>query len=250
MALQDFFELSAMLRLQLPILFSFAFTKCLIGMMGNYSINRFCPSAVQNMYTSAIRILNNVTLVFNSIALAAALVSSALFVSTWKVNSKNASRGTDSVHLHHLQCTEFSCTRAQGLICALALFTLFTKRDPFILSLCLATLKAVMDASVFALALGAFVLASSTNLHSTRPVLFFVLLYALSIMYSIDCFEESSGFDDENGRIGSSVLCFCFGTLLLFYKAFVHISRSIRSRLYSTVTILKTRLYRPKEKNE
>lgn len=225
MALKDYFELTAMLRMQLPVLLSFAFMRCLIGYWIIFWVGHFAPAKIASLCNSAQRVAHNVTLALNLVVLSSAYIFSMMFVNTW---SQNAERERPRVEL---ECAEFACTRAQGLVCALALFTICTRGEPFTLSLALATLKGVADGTVYSLVMAAYTLAACAGAHRLKPRLFFGILYMLSTFYCFRCHTEDDV--ETRGRIGAAVLSVSFSSLFLSYKTVRYLVHAIKSRFIS-----------------
>jgi hypothetical protein len=223
MASKNYFELATMLRMQLPVLLSFAFMRCLMGYSLSFWLSRVLPSRMKDVYKVASVAFDNITLALNVIMLSAAGVFSTRFYDTWQKNAEQERPRIDLV------CSEFACTRAQGLVCAIALFTMFAKRDPLTLALALATLKAVTDGTVFILVMGGYVLAACRNDHYNFPKRFFLIVYVSSLVYSFNCYSDEDS--ETRGRIGGSVLSLCFSTLFLGYKMFEYSVHALKSKL-------------------
>lgn len=223
MALKDYFELTAMLRMQLPVLLSFAFMRCLMGYSFSLWASRVFPSRMKDVYKTLSVMFDNITLALNVLMLSAAGVFSTRFYDTWQENAEKERPRVDLV------CSEFACTRAQGLVCAIALFTMFAKSDAFTLALALATLKAVTDGTVFILVLGGYVLAACRNDHYNFPKRFFGIVYVSSLVYSFNCYTDDDS--ETRGRIGGPVLSLCFSTLFLSYRLLEYSVHAIKSRL-------------------
>ena len=230
MALRDYFELTAMLRMQLPVLLSFAFMRCLMGYSFSFWVSRVLPSRMKDVYKLASVAFDNITLALNVIMLSAAAVFSTRFYDAWQ---KSAERERPRVDL---VCSEFACTRAQGLVCAIALFTMFAKRDPLTLALALATLKAVTDGTVFILVMGGYVLAACRNDHYNFPRRFFFMIYVSSLAYSFNCYSDDDS--ETRGRIGGSVLSLCFSTLFLGYRVLEYSVHALKSKLIAVVKVV------------
>jgi len=230
MALKDYFELTAMLRMQLPVLLSFAFMRCLMGYSFSFWVSRVLPSRMKDVYKVASVAFDKIILALNMIMLSAAAVFSTRFYDTWQ---KNADRERPQTNL---VCSEFACTRAQGLVCAIALFTMFAKKDPLTLALALATLKAVTDGTVFILVMGGYVLAACRNDHYNFPKRFFVIVYVSSLAYSVNCYSDDDS--ETRGRIGGSILSLCFSTLFLGYRLFEYSVHALKSKLMLMVNFV------------
>lgn len=227
MALKNYFELTAMLRMQLPVLLSFAFMRCFMGYAADLWIKKCLPLAVQKPVANIYNIASRAVTSLNIFMFMAALFYSSLFVTEWKKNAELERPRTDLI------CSEFACTRAQGLVCGVALLTLFSRREAFTLALAIATLKGVTDGTACVLPSAFFMLATTFGMHISKPRVFFTTIYFLHLNYAFDCYSDED--NDTRGRIGASVLSLCFSSLFLLVSVFTYIVKCLRRRVHSAL---------------
>lgn len=133
MAVEDLFQMSAMLKVQLPFLFSFAVMRWLMGIafggVGGWVVRRFGCGHHLPSITGA---LSQVRALIYVVALACL---STAWVQQWALH------GPPSV------CGPHVCTRVQGMAAGTGVLILMTNGNSLALGLALATLKAVADTS-------------------------------------------------------------------------------------------------------
>lgn len=237
MAYEDYFKLSGMLRKQLPVLLSFAIMRCLMGYAVRLWARRCFSDGFQRLWATLSDVFFKATLLASAIFLTAAFVSSFFFLDTWKENTA-AARPQPS----ELICSEFACTRAQGLCSAASLLILCTRSDFLTLALSIAAIKAVTDGTVYVLVVVALMTAASGGLHLTHPRSFFLFVYTLNVYYSLTCYTDTN---NDGDRIGGSVLTMTFSSLYLSYHTMRLIIRRIRRSLrllYTSTVRLAQRL--------
>ena len=198
-----------MLRMQLPVLLSFAWMRCFIGQAAGFGARRVLPHRVGSFCRHAGRAARSGLLAANLSMLISSLATSTTFFEQWKKAAL-----LEHPVPNHMACSEFACTRVQGLACGIGLFTLLGTSDPFVLSLALSTLKGVADGSVCVLLTSSFVVAACAGLHHSRPRWFFAILYLSCSVHTSQCYYNDDV--EMRGRIGCSVLSLCFATLFLF----------------------------------
>lgn len=183
-----------------------------MGLVTNFCIHRFLPLSLQKPIQSTSRVVARVALALNAVMFLAAVSFSVTFLDTWKKNAEKERPPKDLI------CSHFACTRVHGLVSGIALLSMFAQSDPLALALCLSTLKAVSDGTVWVLVLSAFTLAACNHFHYQKPRIFFGCLYMTNIFYAIHCYSEAESNDQEDdSRIGASVSSLCFGLMFLFY---------------------------------
>lgn len=218
MALKDYYELSAMLRVQLPILLSFAVLKCLMGWVVNFWASALVPRRLKPMIEPVRKAFTNTLSVVYATLIAAA-ASFTLTSSDGWFNKRNPSEKMATL----LVCTEFDLVRVQGLACTVGLLALFTSSDPFTLGLALCIFKTVADGSVFGLFVCLCTYAAAMGVHKTNSKKFFGVMFVINSLYSATCYTE----DNMNNRTGGAVLATCFGGLVLVYGTTVWFYRSL-----------------------
>ena len=211
MALKDYYELSAMLRMQLPILLSFAVLRCLIGNVVLFWSRRLIPEKLQEVTKPIATATTNLLSVLQFGTLAVALFYSAFFHSEW--SNKRYPSNSDEL----LVCTEFAHTRVHGLSSAIGLLAMFTSSDGFTLGLALCIFKAVADGSVMVLVICALTCGASRGLHDTRPVAFFTVLFTCTMAYTKMCYSDKPAANLTDG----ASLTAAFAGLLLIYRMFM-----------------------------
>ena len=213
-----------MLRMQLPVLLSFAFMRCFMGYCVKYWTHRFLPKRLYSTWQWINAMTFKFCIVLNCIVFCASIFYSISFVDQWRQDAARERPKRDLI------CSEFACTRVQGLMCAIGLITMISNRDPLTLSLALATLKAVTDGTVYALVVSLLTIGACNKFHHIAPRLFFSCLYGFGLHYSMSCYSDDD--QDNRGRIGASVISMCFGSLFLFYCMTTYILS--RSKLLMT----------------
>lgn len=217
MPLKEYYELSAMLRIQLPILLSFAILRCLIGNGTKLWVRKTLPQSLRERALLLCETTDNLLSFVHAILLFAALYFLVGTYSAWN-RLKPASDLGDETNNPTLACTEYAFPRVQGLVCAAGLLALFTNSDPLALSLALSTFKAVADGAVLSIVLGALTWRASCGMHNITPAWFFVALFAFTLPYISFCYPD----DAKHDRTQSAVLAASFAALFLLAKgAFV-----------------------------
>ena len=194
MALLDLYQLSVMLKMQLPILFSFAVIRWFAGICASVWCDLFLPKFVRVRVDA----LHEVAMDLRRYMIIAFLVISLVCVVR--------SPPTDT-------CGEYSSVRVQGMGCAIALTVLITCNQTFPLAMALATLKAVADVSpatlILAPATGIATFASE-NRHTTKC---FVGFLSICLAYSVECYTDDKATNRTGGPILAIVLSIAVGTV-------------------------------------
>lgn len=193
-----------------------------MGRVVNFAVGRLLPSGLKKLWDRTLNAISKSIVGLNTLMLIAALYYSYTYIPTWKKVAESERPKVDLV------CSEFPCTRVQGIASAVALAILFFRSDPFILGMSLSILKAVSDGSVFILVLVALAIGACTGLHSSHPVTYWVLLFTLNLVYSINCYNEDH---EEGGRIGGPVACASFASILIMYRVSRYTVLSTVSRM-------------------
>lgn len=200
MALKDFYELSALLRMQLPVLLSFSIMRCLMGTATNLSARAVLPERVLRRFGFVNDIIQSVlSFVYSSVILAAFFFWLLSFDST-----RDA-------------CAEYPVTRVQGLVCSVGLLALLTSGEPFVHALALATLKTVADQSSFGLVLAVLTRQAFYKSHISHQRIYFTLLFVSSISYGVRCYTEDVSRDRTHG----ATLAASFGVILLIWRVYL-----------------------------
>lgn len=243
MALKDYYELSAMLRMQLPILLSFAVLRCFMGAALKFWARKLVPARLQALFKPVSDATHNTLFFMYAALLMAALFYSAMSYSVWSA-TKNSQQ--------MLVCTEFSNTRVNGIISAIGLLALFTSSDPMVHALSLATLKSVADGSISGLFLAALTWSAAASAHNKAPWVFFGTTFGVNIVYSSLCYS-----DDKNANLsGGTVLASSMAALLIgvriatsgFHNAWnmwVRMRRDAYSRIAHAAKLLYERFRTP-----
>lgn len=200
-----------MLRLQLPILLSFAFLRCLIGQMGGFCVNWLASQRMKTMCAPVQQATRKTLSFLHGALLGTSLWYTTIGYSVWSANS--ASKQPDA----SLICTEYDNTRVQGLMCASGLLALFTNSDAFTLGLALATFKSVADGSVATLILSTATWSASMGLHTTDPRAFFTLLFVCTTLYSTWCYSD----ERNQFRAHGAIIAASFAALQISMRVFL-----------------------------
>ena len=178
MALKDYYELSAMLRMQLPILLSFAILRCLMGTGAKFWARKIVPNALQQRAKPLWDATANLLSCLHAALLIAALLYTLLNLHKW---GSDPPIKEDAM----LVCTEFAVPRVQGIVCAMGILALCTSSEPLVLGLALSTMKAVADGSVSGLGLAALTWRASAGSQHEHPWIFFAALFACTSFYTM-----------------------------------------------------------------
>lgn len=198
-----------MLRLQLPVLLSFAFLRCLIGQLAGFCAARFAPQRLKTLCNPVKLATARILSFLHAFLIGLAAWYTLLSYDSWSV--KSMAKEPDA----SLVCTEYNNTRVQGLLCASALLALFTNSDAFTLGLSLAIFKGVADGSTTTPVLSAITWAASTGRHDTNPKAFFACLFSCAILFSTWCYsDERNQFRSHGVTIAAS-----FAALFLSARA-------------------------------
>lgn len=209
MALKEYYELSAMLRMQLPILLSFAVIRCLMGAVANFWLRRLVPERLKTMWQPVGEATANTLSFLHVVLLIASVFFTVINYNVWRDTPAH----TLSKVVPSLVCSEFAIVRVQGLTCATGLLALFTSSDPMALGLALSLFKAVADGSVIVLALAAFTWRACLASHKTAPRWFFGALFTFNVFYSSFCYTD----DAFTNRTGGATLATSFGGLMVLH---------------------------------
>jgi len=205
MALKDYYELSAMLRMQLPILLSFAVLRCLIGFGAKIWARTLVPLSLHKRAKPVWEATNHILSIMHGALLIVSLFYWATNYNAWSV------------------CGAYEMPRVQGLVCAIGLLALITNSNPFTHGLALSTLKAVADGSGFAILLAAFTWRACVGSHRAMPLVFYGALFPTTISYTMYCHSDKASED----RTGGPVLALAFACLVLGTQASTHTLRKI-----------------------
>lgn len=208
MALQDYFELSGMLRAQLPVLLSFAMMRCFMGHLVAFATRRLLPSTLYKAWQRAESAAFALSLAASVVMLGYASATCILFWPQWKANAE-----AERPPPNHPLCSEFACTRAQGLACGIALLAMMSRSDAFTLAIALSLLKGVADGSGGVLFVSSLLVAACDRMHHTRPARFFALLFAVCCTHAFSCYSDADV--ETRGRVGCSVLAICFACVFV-----------------------------------
>ena len=198
-----------------------------MGYAAELWIKKCLPLTVQKPMVYIYNITSKSVTFLNIAMYMAALVYSSTFVTEWRKNAELERPRTDLI------CSEFACTRAQGLVCAVALLTLFSRGEAFTLALAIVTLKGVTDGTVCVLPSAFFVLAAAFGMHISKPWVFFTKVYLLNVYYAFNCYMEED--NDTRGRIGASVLSICFSSIFLLVSGLTYTVKCLRRRVHSAL---------------
>lgn len=190
MGLKEMFELSALLKMQLPVLSSFAIFRWLIGLTVA-ALTKRLPLAKAKVGIQACRR----TLSVCGAGLLMLAYGHALEADSPGLGSYTPSR----------LCRDYSNHKIQGYLCAASLLCLATSNTSVDLGLSLAALKGVADMSVFTL----FLAPAAWVRPYCGGWVFFTVVMLTSLGYSVGCYSEGPN------PTGASVLAVCFSSIFL-----------------------------------
>ena len=194
MGFKEMFELSALLKIQLPVLSSFGIFRWLIG-LATAAVNSRLPLANAHTSMQACR---------RTLA-----VGGAGLLSLGYGHALETAGSPFGFYDLTSACHDYSNHKVQGYLCAASLLGLATSSTSIDLGLSIAALKGVADMSVFTLFLA--------PVAWVRPYcggwIFFTIVVLSSLGYSVGCYNE--GFNPT----GSSVLAVCFSLISLIGNA-------------------------------
>lgn len=215
MALKQYYDLSAMLRMQLPVLLLFAVLRYLMGTVVRFWARKFVPVLLQRrvepVWDATARLLSAI----HCCILASSIFYAAQFYSEWSM--KTAAIVTAGRDVPLLACSEFSNTRVQGLVCASGLLALFTSGDAMALGFALATLKCVADGSAYGMVMAATTWRACMGMHHSNPKVFYALIFLLNAPFAVSCYKETHTANVSGG----SILAMSFAALSLGARALI-----------------------------
>lgn len=226
MAFTDYYELSVMLRLQLPILLSFAVLRCLMGIGTKFWALKITPQRLQDrMQPVWVAYANLLSCMHGALLIALA------FYFLW-----NYERWPTNM------CGEYVVPRVQGIACAVGLLGLMTSSDPLAHSMALALLKCVADGSLAILFLAPLVWRAQAETHYWAPKRFYGILFPLSVGYTQYCYTDEKGANRTAGPSIAMSLASLFLLYQLFFlsarkswRAWVRLRRAMWTRVASLV---------------
>ena len=187
MALVDLYQLTVMLKMQLPILFSFAAIRWFVGS----SMAFWCDLLLPKFLRTRLNALHDMM----------ADARRYMFMAVMAVSMYCTLR-SPPVDV----CGEYSGVRAQGTSCGIALIVLVTCGEMLPLAMALATLKSVADTSAASLVLApATVLTTFAMDHRHSHKAMFVFL-VVCMAYSVECYSEDHSINRAGGPILALVL--------------------------------------------
>ena len=182
------FELSALLKMQLPVLSSFAIFKWVIGLLGYALIRRGSLAKVRIGADPFRRTLFACGMGF------------ILFAYGHAFGSVNHSFDLFTLPF---TCHDYFNHKVLGYLCASSLLCLATSNKSIDLGLSIAALKGIADMSGFAL----FLAPAVWIRQYCKNALFFTVVILLSLSYSTLCYKEGPN------PAGSAVLAVCFSLI-------------------------------------
>lgn len=213
MALKDYYDLSAMLRIQLPVLLSFAVLRYLIGTMVTFWVRKVVPVSLQRRAEPVWNATNRLLSAIHCCMLLVSIFYTAQFYSEW--SSKTEAVAIAGKDAPFLACSEFSNTRVQGLVSATGLLALFTSGDVLALGFALATLKCVADGSAYGMVMAATTWRACMGMQHSRPKMFYATVFLLNASFTASCYTETNTVNVTGGPI----LAMSFAALSLGARA-------------------------------
>ena len=194
MGVKEMFELSALLKMQLPVLSSFAIFRWLIGRAVAALNSRLPLAKARTSIQACRRTLSVGGAALLSLGYGHALETAELSFGFYDLSSA---------------CQDYSNHKVQGYLCAASLLCLATSNTSVDLGLSIAALKGVADMSVFTL----FMAPAAWVRPYCGGWVFFTIIVLTSLGYSVGCYKEGSN------PTGSSVLAVCFSLIFLIGNA-------------------------------
>lgn len=197
MANENLFELSTMLRMQLPILLSFATLRwasgLAVGGVGGRLLRRAGLQALLKVVVSDLRQVR----CFLYIMLLGTLVAA------WLGDRRRNSAFFAEGHV----CAAYDTARVQGLACAVGVLVLITNGNALALALALATFKAVADLSVMSVGLA---VATGSVALAPEPSLWHKLVVGAGLGAGLGAHWVSCPGGSADDRSGGAVLGLAF----------------------------------------
>jgi uncharacterized membrane-anchored protein len=242
MALKDYYELSAMLRLQLPILLSFAILRCLMGTGTKFWLRKLVPTAVQQRTEPVQAATNHLLSLMHSGLLIAGAFYALVNYGTYKTKPGATS----------FVCKEFPVPRTQAFACANGILALCTSSDPLALGLALSTMMSVASGSVYSIVLAAITHRACQGTHSSAPWYFAAMVFMLNTPFYLYCATDGTSTDVTSG----AVLCMSFTALQLLvrlsltgvkkaWSVWLRLRRAVVSRVVGVARSVWARLRKP-----
>ena len=204
MAYQSYYELSAMLRMQLPILLSFAILRCLMGTGAKFWAKRIVPKTLQHRLRPVLDATDHLLTLMHG-----GLLIIALFYWATRYGEWNTKRPEDV----SLVCTEYAVPRVQGIMSAMGLLGLINSSEPFTLGLALTVLMSVSDGSAYGLVLSTFLWRAVAGDYKKHRAVFFTVLLTLNTGYYTLCHSEKH----DRARCATLASSFAALTLMWFF---------------------------------
>ena len=168
MALEDLFELSAMIKVQLPILYSFCVIRWLASILVRVSYRAFTPLVFRTLVDLGIELARR----GRTVALLGLIPAQICCVLVSPPPSD--------------VCAEYSSVRAQGMNAMIALVVIFASGSFYAMGLSLATLKSVADTSCSSIMIATCACVAVVHDHAfAHPV--FGVLGICCAWYSYTC---------------------------------------------------------------
>lgn len=213
MSLLNYYELSVMIRMQLPILLSFAFLRYLIGVCVSTCAHAIVPTTLRIAARPGLDVVEKVVSLIRTALSLVFLFSFALHLGSWY---DNVSPTTEVP----LVCTEYAIPRVQALASAHSLFSLVASSDPAVLATSLATLKAVSDSSISTVLLQLLTLTHGFKKHT----FLLALMYAMCGFYTQACYAATA-----SDRSGGTSIALGFACLACLWQLCTTIASRVQT---------------------
>lgn len=193
MALEDLFELSAMIKVQLPILYSFCVIRWLASILVRVSYHAFTPLVFRKLVDVGIKLARR----SRTVALLGLIPAQIYCVLVSPPPSD--------------VCAEYSSVRAQGMHAMTALAVIFASGSFYAMGLSLATLKSVADTSSASIMIASCACVAVVHDHAfAHPV--FGVLGLCCAWYSYTCAGAA------HDTLGGPSLAICFTLLSMLMR--------------------------------
>ena len=222
MGLLDLYQLSVMLKMQLPVLFSVAVLRWFAGMCTAFWCDLFLPTFAR----PHVKALGEFAVELRRYAFATSML--LLLACAARDPPRDL-------------CGEYSSVRSQGISCAIALMMLVSCSSMLPLAISLATLKAVADTSAASLALVPAIGVAAFAPRKRHMVKYLAMFATIYVAYSVECYTDDKLTNRTGGPMLAVVLSAAIGMvrlLALLWSSGVH---AMRAGMRMLVRVLSVR---------
>lgn len=214
MALTNLYQLSVMLKLQLPVLFSVAVLRWVFGAWLDLFCHFLLPRHLKHLKPRVdyvILLFQRARAIFLFLAIACVVCCAAV----------------DPTMDH--PCSPYENVRVLGICSGVAMTVLVTSGRALALGLALATFKAVADTAMCALFLAT--MCALATLKTTDSLWFYVCVGGTCLVYSVQCYHEKHLLNPTGGAVIALIFLVLTSTVKLSVAAWRSLIRSFKSLL-------------------